>query len=110
MGSTVLGKENASYLSSLTMEVRREEEVVLVVVCGNPVVEVLVGDWQLRTMAKRSQSSSIMQGKESSSGYVMAMRKIREGEKRVEKMALTFGVNGKRKRGGRRKRGWWSTD
>jgi len=38
MGSTVLGKENASYLCSFTME------VVLVVVCGIGVVEVLVGD------------------------------------------------------------------
>jgi len=57
MGSTVLGKENASYLSSSTMEVRREDEVVLVVVSGIAAVEVF--DWQLLTMAKRSQSSSM---------------------------------------------------
>lgn len=52
-----MGEENASYISSLIVEVTKEEEVLLVVVCGI----VVVADWQLLTMAKRSQSSAIMQ-------------------------------------------------
>lgn len=50
-----MGEENASYISSLIVEVTKEEEVLLVVVCGI----VVVADWQLLTMAKRSQSSAI---------------------------------------------------
>lgn len=67
-------------------------------------------------MAKRSQSSSIYAGqrefwvcygyKEDKNGFSFCFPKQ---ESLGEKMALTFGVNGKRKRRGRKKRGWWST-
>jgi hypothetical protein len=58
IGCTILGKENASYSNStfkLEVELMEDGMVLLVVV-----VLVLVVDWQLLTMAKRSQSSAII--------------------------------------------------
>ena len=115
LGGTILGEENASYISSLIVEVTKEEEVLLVVVCGI----VVVADWQLLTMAKRSQSSAIMQRERKAERdfwvrlWIKEDKKIKisvvflffsqlkqqsfgtEGGNKAQKMALTFRVNGK---------------
>lgn len=61
IGCTTLGKENASYSNStLKLEVEMEDGIIFVVVNEFSVVFVLVADWQLRTMANKSQSSAIV--------------------------------------------------